>query len=34
MGKSKPPEKKVKSPYKTPELIEHGQLSTVFTDPD
>ena len=34
MAKDKQPAKKGKSPYKSPVLIEHGQLSTVFTDPD
>ena len=34
MDKNKKPEKKGKTPYKAPVLIEHGQLSTVFTDPD
>jgi hypothetical protein len=34
MEKNKKPAKKGKSTYKTPVLIEHGQLSTVFTDPD
>jgi hypothetical protein len=34
MAKGKPPEKNGKAPYTAPVLIEHGQLSTVFTDPD